>query len=65
MYVVECENHRVIQWKVNNGTNIQIVAGGNGQENQINQLRFPVDVIVDHEKNTLIIADRGNRRVIE
>ena len=33
--------------------------------NQMNQLYYPTDVIVDTKNNSLIICDSGNRRVVE
>ncbi len=56
-------NHRIVEWKCY-ATNGQIVAGGNGEGNQMNQLNLPTDVIIDKENNSLIIADFGNRRVM-
>ena len=52
-----------MKWKLgeNNG---QIVAGGNGQGNRIDQLNEPSDVIVDQNNKSLIICDHGNRRVV-
>ncbi|CAF1492917.1 unnamed protein product, partial [Rotaria sordida] len=45
-------------------TNGQVVAGGNGQGNQLDQLYQPADVLIDKETDSLIICDRGNRRVV-
>ncbi|CAF4088096.1 unnamed protein product, partial [Rotaria sordida] len=45
-------------------TNGQVIAGGNGQGNRLNQLFGPTDVLIDKETDSLIICDRGNRRVI-
>ena len=42
----------------------QVVAGGNGEGNQLDQLNRPTDVIVDKENDCLIICDQDNRRVI-
>ena len=47
-----------------NAAKSRIVAGGHGQGNKSNQLNHPRDVIIDHETNSLIIADRNNRRVM-
>ncbi len=41
------------------------MAGGNGRGNQTNQLNHPTDVILDHENHSLIVADLGNRRVMQ
>ena len=63
LYISDCYNHRVVKWKLgeNNG---QIVAGGNGRGNRIDQLNEPTDVIVDENNKSLIICDEGNRRVV-
>ncbi len=63
IYVADWGNHRIVEWKCN-ATNGRIVAGGNGQGNQTNQLNHPIDVIIDKEKNSLIIADSENKRVM-
>lgn len=47
-----------------NATNGQVVAGGNGYGSQNDQLYYALDVIVDRTSNSLIICDRGNRRVV-
>ncbi|CAF3430600.1 unnamed protein product, partial [Rotaria socialis] len=57
-------NHRIIQWKNGDTTNEQVVAGGNGQGNGLNQLNRPTDVLIDTETNSLIICDRENQRVV-
>ncbi|CAF5221801.1 unnamed protein product, partial [Rotaria magnacalcarata] len=57
-------NHRIIQWKNGDTTNEQVVAGGNGQGNGLNQLNRPTDVLIDNETNSLIICDRENQRVV-
>ncbi|CAF1492177.1 unnamed protein product, partial [Rotaria sp. Silwood1] len=45
-------------------TNRQVVAGGNGKGNRLDQLNEPTDVLIDKETDSLIICDRGNRRVV-
>ncbi|CAF1326851.1 unnamed protein product [Rotaria sordida] len=45
-------------------TNGQIVAGGNGQGNRLDQLNEPTDVLIDKETDSLIICDPGNQRVV-
>ncbi|CAF4371449.1 unnamed protein product, partial [Rotaria magnacalcarata] len=57
-------NHRIMQWKNGDKTNGQVVAGGNGQGNGLNQLNGPTDVLIDKETDSLIICDRGNHRVV-
>ena len=56
-------NDRIVKWKLgeNNG---QIIAGGNGQGNRIDQLHDPANVIVDQNNKSLIICDQGNERVV-
>ncbi len=63
IYIADWRNNRIIQWKCN-AEKGEIVAGGNGEGNQTNQLNNPTDVIIDQETNSLIIADGGNRRVM-
>ncbi|CAF1348264.1 unnamed protein product [Rotaria sordida] len=45
-------------------TNGQVVAGGNGQGNRLDQLDRPADVLIDKETGSLFICDRWNRRVV-
>ena len=63
IYIADCWNNRIVKWKLseNNG---QIVAGGYGQGNRIDQLNCPTDVILDENNKSLIICDYGNRRVV-
>jgi sugar lactone lactonase YvrE len=64
IYVADCGNDRIVEWKC--GATIgQVVAGGNGKGNQMNQLNHPIDMIVDKETNHLIICDRGNKRIVQ
>ena len=60
--VADYENHRIVEWK-RGATSGTVLAGGNGQGNQPDQLYCPTDVIFDKETDSLIICDRGNRRV--
>ncbi|CAF0997769.1 unnamed protein product [Rotaria sordida] len=45
-------------------TNGQVVAGGNGKGNRLDQLNEPTDVLFDKETDSLIICDRDNQRVV-
>ncbi|CAF2082792.1 unnamed protein product [Rotaria magnacalcarata] len=65
MIIADFMNHRIIQWKNGDTTNGQVVAGGNGQGNRLNQLNQPIDGLVDKETDSLIICDWGNRRVVQ
>ncbi|CAF1194258.1 unnamed protein product [Adineta steineri] len=64
MFIADSHNHRIVEWKYN-AKEGQIVAGGNGQGNRMDQLNSPTDVIVDQQDHSIIIADWGNRRVIQ
>ncbi|CAF3168779.1 unnamed protein product [Rotaria sp. Silwood2] len=61
--IADCVNDRIIQWKMG-ATSGQIVAGGNGQENRLDQLNRPADVLIDKVTDSLIICDQENRRVV-
>ncbi|CAF1352511.1 unnamed protein product [Adineta steineri] len=61
IYIADYYNHRIVAWKLNS-TNGQIIADGNGNGND--QFKSPTNVIFDKQSNTLILCDRGNRRVI-
>ncbi|CAF1435079.1 unnamed protein product, partial [Rotaria sordida] len=45
-------------------TNGQVVVGGRGQGNRLDQLDHPADVLIDKETDSLIICDYMNRRVV-
>ncbi|CAF2137147.1 unnamed protein product, partial [Rotaria magnacalcarata] len=53
-----------MQWKNGDTANGQVVAGGNGRGNGLNQLDHPRDVLIDKETNSLIICDFHNNRVV-
>ncbi|CAF4933646.1 unnamed protein product, partial [Rotaria socialis] len=57
-------NHRIMQWKIDDTTNGQVVAGGKGQGNGLHQLNQPTDVLIDKETDSLIICDQVNERVV-
>jgi sugar lactone lactonase YvrE len=63
VYVADQSNHRIVEWK-SGATSGQVVAGGNGEGSGAHQLFFPQDVIVDKERDSLIICDNGNKRVV-
>ncbi|CAF4580027.1 unnamed protein product, partial [Rotaria sp. Silwood2] len=56
-------NDRVVRCNITS-KNIEVVAGGNRTGSRLNQLNGPIDVLMDKTTNSLIICDRGNRRVI-
>ena len=63
VYVADQSNHRIVEWK-SGATSGQVVAYGNEQGSEAHQLSNPLDVIVDKERNSLIICDGSNRRVV-
>ncbi len=63
IYIADRSNQRIIEWKWK-ATSGQVVAGGNAKENEAHQLSNPFDVVVDKERDNLIICDYGNRRVV-
>ncbi|CAF1490174.1 unnamed protein product [Adineta steineri] len=64
IFIADHDNHRIVEWKYN-AKEGQIIAGGNKQGNRINQLSQPTDVIIDQQNHSIIIADRGNSRVVQ
>ncbi|CAF0794569.1 unnamed protein product [Adineta steineri] len=64
IFIVDCFNHRIVEWKYN-AKEGQIIAGENKQGIRMNQLTYPTDVIFDQQNHSIIIADQGNRRVIQ
>ncbi|CAM4779728.1 unnamed protein product, partial [Rotaria magnacalcarata] len=63
VYVADRYNHRIVEWK-SGATSGQVMAGGNGPGNGANQLFHPLDVIIEKERDSLIICDSENRRVV-
>lgn len=63
IYIADTNNHRILQLK-KDSNHIRIAAGGNGQGKRNNQLDRPTKMIIDHRNDSLIICDRGNRRVV-
>ncbi|CAF3917997.1 unnamed protein product, partial [Rotaria sp. Silwood1] len=63
IYVADRTNHRIVEWK-RGATSGQVVAGGNGQGSGDHQLDNPTDVIIDKERDSLIICDYSNGRVV-
>jgi sugar lactone lactonase YvrE len=63
VYIADYGNHRIMGWKAG-ATTGEVLAGGKGQGNRLDQLNGPTDVIVDRETDSLLICDRGNRRVM-
>ncbi|CAF3977791.1 unnamed protein product [Adineta steineri] len=64
IFIADTWNARIVEWK-HNAKEGQIIAGGNGEGNRMDQLNDPKDVIVEQQNHAVIIADYGNRRVIQ
>ncbi|CAF1044652.1 unnamed protein product [Adineta steineri] len=60
IFIADWMNHRIVQWEYN-AKEGHIIA----DRNQMQQLDLPTDVIVDQQNHSIIIADQGNRRVIQ
>ncbi|CAF2030778.1 unnamed protein product [Rotaria magnacalcarata] len=63
VYVTDQSNNRIVKWK-SDATSGQVVAGGNEEGSGARQLPRPFDGIVDKERDSLIICDRSNKRVV-
>jgi sugar lactone lactonase YvrE len=63
IYIAEKWTHCIVEWK-RDAKSGRVVAGGKGHGNRSDQLNKPVDVILHKEMNSLIICDRGNRRLV-
>ena len=63
IYVVDENDHSVIKYAAD-GSNGQIVAGGNGNGSDLNQLSQPQGIFIDNDNN-LYIADRENSRIMK
>ncbi|CAF1199590.1 unnamed protein product [Adineta steineri] len=64
LYISDYNNHRIVRWGFNS-TNGEVVAGGNGAGNRIDQLKNPSDAILDKKNSSLIICDFKNNRVVK
>ena len=62
IYVTDCLNRGVVQWKYGAKIGQLVTSGNSSLSNYVNQ---PTDVIVDRFSNSLIICDWGNKRVIQ
>ena len=63
LYVSDIENHQVRRYRIGDKNGI-VIAGGNGQRNQLNQLNFPTYLFVDKEQ-VVYVSDWNNHRVIK
>ncbi|CAF4119597.1 unnamed protein product [Adineta steineri] len=63
IYVSDSQNHEVRRWKQGDEKG-ELVAGGNGQGNDLNQLNWPTFIFID-EDCSLYISDTRNHRVMK
>ncbi|CAF0981264.1 unnamed protein product [Adineta steineri] len=63
IYVSDSQNHAVRRWKQGDEKG-ELVAGGNGQGNDLNQLDYPTYIFID-EYDSLYISDHTNYRVMK
>ena len=61
--VAAFDNHSIVQYNTNAKERL-IAAGGNGNGTRLDQLNQPITVAIDHENDSVIICDAGNRRVV-
>ena len=66
LYIADNGNNRIVKWTVGGSTSVGItVAGGNGAGSALNQFNIPASVVLDPIKNSLIISDFNNGRIVE
>ena len=63
VYVADAGNHRIMKWK-QGAVNGKLATEPTKERYEIQQLNWPIDVIVDNERNHLIISDHDNRRIV-
>ncbi|CAM4769157.1 unnamed protein product [Rotaria magnacalcarata] len=63
VYIADYLNHRIMEWKYG-ATAGRLVAGGIGGGNHTDPLNCPVHVIIDRDRNNLIISDYMNKRIV-
>ena len=61
MFITDSENHRIIKW-IPGKSSGTVIAGGNGNGNNMNQFNYPFAALVGSDGN-LYVADRNNHRV--
>ena len=63
LYVSDTRNHKVRRYTIGDKNGI-VVAGGNGQGNELNQLKHPTYLFVDEEQ-AVYVSDEYNHRVMK
>ena len=61
--IADTYNPRIVEWKMG-ASNGKVIAGGRGEGDRLDQLNYPIDVLIDKETNSLFICDGDNRRVV-
>jgi DNA-binding beta-propeller fold protein YncE len=61
IYVADTWNFRVVKW-ASGALSGRVIAGGNGQGSQANQLNYVTKLAVD-KNGTIFLCDRDNRRI--
>ncbi|CAF1559363.1 unnamed protein product [Adineta ricciae] len=64
VYVSDREKHEVRRWKMGEKGKGTLVAGGNGEGDQLNQFNVPTFVFVDDEQS-IYVSDLWNHRVMK
>ncbi|CAF0779219.1 unnamed protein product [Adineta steineri] len=64
LYVSDWVRHEVRRWKMGEYNEGIVVAGGNGQGDQLNQFSIPTFIFVD-EDQSVYVTDAGNHRVMK
>ncbi|CAF1296469.1 unnamed protein product [Adineta steineri] len=64
LYVSDYKNNEVLQWKMGEDNEEIVVAGGNGQGNQLNQLAYPTFIFAD-EYQSVFVSDSNNHRIMK
>ncbi|CAF4261060.1 unnamed protein product [Rotaria sp. Silwood2] len=63
MIIADCNNGRIIQWKMGD-KNGQVIAVDHNPRDGLNQFACNPDVLMDKETNSLITCDLANERVV-
>ncbi|CAF1167116.1 unnamed protein product [Adineta steineri] len=64
LYVSDYQKNEVRRWKMGEYNKGIVVAGGNGEGDELNQLNYPTFIFVD-EDQSVYISDSNNHRVIK
>ena len=63
IYIADYQNDRVVRWKYG-ARNGELIAGGNGEGDRLDQLHFPISVVYNENLDSVLICDHDNRRVV-